>query len=675
MKRILALALLVLLFAVPAGATVWPDSLYIVKPGDSLQWGAKVIGGASVTRTVRLLNHSPDTLIGTVYSSNACYTLNGAVKDTLQYVIPDTTGVFEFTVTFTPAYRGVIDAWLYTSDPFDSVALFGSASGGNSPRPMGVSLYGTSPFSNAVQSLDAYVEPQTLYASGAFPIILYDGATLDEISLGCLRAHITSVTITPDTTAGFMTWHTDSACTGWHSYQGMLSIPRGNGTTHTDTLSGLPAGTLTNGLVLHNARPLDLSCQVDTAVSFTTLCGALSSPIDFEIEQGPDSGFIAYWDTRTETTDELRYRRSTDFSWTEGWIPGFPALTHAVYVAVKLEPSAEYYVEVDGYDACDAHKGWSDSLTFWTDGDTFVTSCPPILESAKAVYVAATSAKVKWNSDYSTAGEIRYGTLAGSWTSQAETGPDSLTHFAAISGLSGSTDYKAAVRDSFPGCTWGAWGDSIPFTTLSACPTVTTSNFATQAISTTGATLHFHTDYDVLSHFKYALYASSSYTYRSGGTDSAQSTVAVTGLTTNHTRYKWLVNTKYTGCDSTAFGDQQDFYTKCDSCGSGIVSAAGGCYASAVNQFEFTSARTGCAFEVKWVAGGTTHYKTVDSGAGTTCHYFGGLGTLDASSTVSWSWRVLTDECGTGHSWVVGGGATTDSGRHFTNTSCACGGE
>jgi hypothetical protein len=113
------------LFAVPAGATVWPDSLYIVKPGDSLQWGAKVIGGASVTRTVRLLNHSPDTLIGTVYSSNACYTLNGAVKDTLQYVIPDTTGVFEFTVTFTPAYRGVIDAWLYMSDPFDSVALSG----------------------------------------------------------------------------------------------------------------------------------------------------------------------------------------------------------------------------------------------------------------------------------------------------------------------------------------------------------------------------------------------------------------------------------------------------------------------------------------------------------------------------------------------------------------------
>ena len=538
------------------------DSLIPVLPAnDSIHWGTKLIGSTPVARTVELGNLGADSLVGVVYSSNPCYKLNGAVKDTLQYIIPDTTGIFQFTVRFIPSGRGTINAWLYFSDPFDSIALYGSGTGGTTPRPLGTSLYGSMQFNTVDQPLNAYGQIVDMNMNGVYPVILNAGASMLDISVGCLRASFDSIKIDADTTTGIFTSYTDSVTAqtiAWNIY--------GVSYQHATTADGLPENTSVPVLV-RACRTNDASCCVDTTITLITKCGALSSPIDFEIAQAPDSGFIAYWDTRTPTTDELRYYDADlDTGWVYGWISGTPTASHAVEVPIRLEPSTTYYVSVDGYNACDENKGWSDSLTFYTDADTVVSMCPPLVFTAKATQ-AVTDSSAVIHRHLNLAGHIDYrygGENDEFWTYHYDTEADSTQRTDTLSGLDGSTDYTWESRyRSFEGCDTTAWGDSAHFTTLSSCPTVTKSLFASQAITTGGATLHFHTSDAVHAGFRYHVTGNNTWYYRhDADADSVQHTISISGLSPAIV-HVWESNAKYTGCDSTAYADSTQFTTAC----------------------------------------------------------------------------------------------------------------
>lgn len=648
----------------------YADSLYIVKPeADSLHWGSKTIGAAAVVRTVRLLNHCPDSLIGIVYSSNPCYKLNGTAKDTLQYIIPDTTGVFQFTVRFIPTGRGTIDAWLYFSDPFDSVALYGSGTGGMTPRPFGTSLYGEAPFNTVAQPLNAYGQAQDVNTNGIYSIILNPGASMLDISAGCLRASFDSIHVDADTTTAVFTAYADSVCA-----QSVSWNVSGNSYVHATTASGLPVNTLIPVRV-RICRTNDLSCCRDTTISFTTGCGALSSPIDFELEQAPDSGFIAYWDSRTPTTDELRYYDAgLDTGWVYGWIPHFPALSHAVHVAIRLAPSTTYYVSADGYDDCGYHKGWCDSLEFTTGVDTGIVECPTLVNKSgistehissdseqlflttdKMVCVGWRYAELgsvewlyayneyyytgecmelegcpalqhtitledllpnnigyRWETNYkyefcdttayadadtfytdcmtaetgswndcqvsASAVYLYCATLVDahvgfrykepndvSWTYLWDADADSTGHTKLATGLASgdSTLYICNTAVIYGACDTTEWGHDHEF--WSGCPTIVNSNFASQTLQADSATFHFHTSMPCKALYRYDFgFPPDGWEYiADADADSMQHTKLVTGLTYPSGGYMWQVRTLYAGCDSSAWGNQQTFFTGC----------------------------------------------------------------------------------------------------------------
>jgi len=662
----------------------YEDSLYIVKPeADSLHWGSKVIGAAPVARTIRLLNHCPDTLIGVVYSTNACYTLNGTTKDTLQYLIPDTTGVFQFTVQFIPTYRGVINAWLYYSDPFDSTALYGAATGGTSPKPLGPSIFDHSPFSGSGEGVNAYGQKQPGYVNGIFPPMVYPGeGSMLDVSAGCLRASYDSIKVDADTTTGIFTSYTDSLTS-----QSIAWNIAGSNYSHATTASGLPENSAISVRV-RVCRTNDASCCRDTTMTLITECGALSSPIDFEVilapdsaglEEPSDSGFVAYWDTRTQTDGNLRYYDTgVDTGWVYSLIFDGPAYSHAFWVPIVLEPSTTYYVSVDNWNACSEHLGWSDSLEFTTGADTSIVECPTLVNKSgiSTEHISSDSEQLFLTTDKSVCIGWRYALLGTtdweyvyneyymmgdchdldgcpalqhtitledllpnnvgyrwetnykyeicdttayadpdtfysgcmtaetgswndcqvsasavylycatlidakvgfrykepndvSWTYLWDADADSTGHTKLATGLvSGdSTLYICNTAVIYGACDTTEWGHDHEF--WSGCPTIVNSNFASQTLQADSATFHFHTSMPCKALYRYDRgFVPLGWTYvEDADSDSLQHTFLLTGLTYPWGEYKWQVRTLYAGCDSSAWANQQTFFTGCPTLG------------------------------------------------------------------------------------------------------------
>ena len=736
-----------------------PDSLYIAKPdAHALDWGTFHIGTELVAKTVRLLNHTAGTLTGTVSVDKNWFYLNDTEMSLPYSIAPG--AAFEFTVKFNPRSRGIAYmATIAATDPFPTITCIGTAVGGYAPMPSGLSVL---PFTLSAGGVPGTGELAKKFLPGGFGA---QGLTLtpggSNYDWGCNRPHITSVTITPDTTAGFIVWHTDTASTGWIEWNGgwPCTSPRGNGTTHTDTITGMPEGTLSTGLKVHNANALDPTCQCDSAVSFTTICSALSSPSSCIVSANAGDGFTVGWHTRTGTDTHIRYEVSGG-SWTTPTPITEYVQDHSYTVSTALTASSLYLVQMDDYDICAGHKGWSASYSFVTGADGKPGTCPTVAKSAISTgsitasganlilttslassirYRYHTSPSGAWsyrladasntshseaisglssNTPYvwetkpihsqcsdttavsygdstafttlcqtitksaittnvitasaahlkltlSVAAKVRWRyhtSPSGAWAYRLQEASDSTGRYEPISGLAGNTLYtwqSKIISGTCDTTTW-AYGDSTSFTTLSSCPTVAISSLGTKVITATGAKAQFTTDYAVKGIVDLRLYAGTGHVvkYDLDADSLGSHTIDLGTLTANHTHYKYVPRTKYTGCDTSAAGTQQDFYTACNTI---TISGTGVCYSSGdlANNFMGSCTRS-CHVYLHYKINGGSYGSDVDCGTGTS---FSVLVAKSNFTAGTWVWETkYVDECGNTSGWITVSNFTILSG-------------
>ena len=209
--------------------------------------------------------------------------------------------------------------------------------------------------------------------------------------------------------------------------------------------------------------------------------------------------------------------------------------------------------------------GWSVSLGTFTTEES-APACPTVVQSdfASQAITATALGSFHLHTDYACGVAIRYKKAGGAYgaPTYVDADADSLTHtITGPTGLDPATLHYWQAKTHYAGCDSSGWGTAQSFTT--SCPTVTQSNFAAQEITSSGATFHVHFDYAVGAAVRWKKTGGAWATVNGIGEDSVQATYNFPVVFDPAQEYKWQVKTKYTGCDSSAWGAEQTFTTLC----------------------------------------------------------------------------------------------------------------
>ena len=312
------------------------------------------------------------------------------------------------------------------------------------------------------------------------------------------------------------------------------------------------------------------------------------------------------------------------------------------------------------------------------DGTASVGCVKPVISSLSVTNTIGGDAYITWDTDSSTShrwnmnGSQRSITWAGSGTSHSDTlvGPFPATH---------PWNWRLTVGNiSDP-----AFQSDTTFVVANLCPEVVKSDFASQAITDTSATLHFHTD--VPSHAVFMYHRTGNYPWvcvQDADADSTQHTVSISGLTSGYV-YVWKSAAECAGCHSDEIplcqidlmSDSIQFTARCQTV---TFSDKLACWdeGATENHFEIKPS-IACKMRFRYkqtspVPGGYTtgSWSSLDISCKTS------IMTTTASTTyqVEYQWE---DECGAvmpwTDAWETAGTWATNASNRFT-TNCMCGG-
>ena len=303
-----------------------------------------------------------------------------------------------------------------------------------------------------------------------------------------------------------ITWTTNQASTSQvqygttTSYGSTTTLDTSLVTSHSQTLSGLAAGTLYHYRVIStNANGTSTSSDY----TFTTLGPpAISSVAASAIT---NSGATIGWTTDQASTSQVQYGTTTSYGSTTT-LNSSLVTSHSQTLS-GLAAKTLYHYRVISTNA----NGSTTSSDY-----TFTTSGPPAISNVQATGVTATSATITWTTDTASDSKVDYG-LTTSYGSQATSASQVTSHSVTLTGLTAGTTYHFKCTSANAYGT-GASTDHT-FVTGSG-PSI--SNVSSSGVTSSSATITWTTDQA----------ASSTVNY--GTTTSYGSQVTNSALVTSH---------------------------------------------------------------------------------------------------------------------------------------------
>ena len=288
-------------------------------------------------------------------------------------------------------------------------------------------------------------------------------------------------------------------------------------------------------------------------------------PVQFDWVIYPYSTSVKIvWTSSVATGANLRIDTKAGSSWQYHLESGTDSTTHYIGLA-GLSPATEYKFATTVW-----YQDHDDSIAY-CDSMTFFTTCPTVtISNAAAQAITPTGATLHFHTDQLATGFFKYtyapyDSIIG-WIYGQDADADSLQHTISVTALAPNTPYYWTGGAKYAGCSTTDYFDWLTFTTLTACPSITKSGFATQDIGATGARLHLLTDYACHVGYRFHVSGNNPWIYRhDADADSLAHSIFLAGGTSllSGTYYTWETNTKYTACDSTGYGDSIQFFTLC----------------------------------------------------------------------------------------------------------------
>jgi hypothetical protein len=509
-------------FTTPATTAIPPNVGYVVawginNSGAVVTWSTDVLANTQLAygTTTALGQLSP---LQTTMAASHGVTLSGLVSGTTYYFVAQSTGangatgystVMSFTTTGTapagpPVISNVVVSSItntsamitWTTDQASSSQVnFGKTTGYGSSSTLDPTL---------VTSHSVTLTGLTLGTTYDFDVVSANSGAMSATS-GNSTFLTTNVTYTPPvitnvtttnltSTSVTVTWTTDQP--SWSqvnygtttTYGASTTLDTTLVTTHSETITGLTAGTLYDfDVVSTNAGSQSTTSPNAT---FTTPATTATPPnVGYVAAWGiSNTGAVVTWSTDVLANTQLAYGTSTALGQLSP-LQTTMAASHGVTLS-GLNSGTLYYFVAQSTGANGA-TGYSTVMSFTTTGTQ--TTPPPAISNVTVTGITNTSATITWTTDQASSSLVNYG-VTSTYTMATTLNPALVTaHSVTLTGLTPGTLYDFDVV-SANSLALSSTSSNTTFSTTGTAPGPVISNISTSGVMSGAATINWTTD-------------------------------------------------------------------------------------------------------------------------------------------------------------------------------------